>query len=343
MLARGASAPAGNAGRPLNFKHDARRVSGPATSNPHAFLPSRDTIASDNRPMDTLSITRAGRTISVHRTSGGAGRTILFCHAAPGAGNFDPDPEQTARRGITLVGPDRPGYGASDPVTGEAWASVDGAADDAVAALDAAGVTQPIGVVGWSAGGRVALALAARRPELVDRVSVVATPAPHEDVPWIPPDQAAGLEAMRGLPPAQVHATLTEQLAAMVPPDPRSAEALQLVGASSADDAVLADDGASKRLGEMMAAGLAQGAVGMAQDIAGYCLQPWGFEPGEVVAKTLLLYGSADPLSGQRHGTWWQKHLPNARLEMVPGAGHLVIVPMWRRVLSFLAPASGSS
>ncbi len=57
-----------------------------------------------------------------------------------------------------------------------------------------------------------------------------------------------------------------------------------------------------------------------------------------VAAKTLLLFGSADPAAGSRHGRAWQKRLPNARLEMVPGGGRDLLVPMWGRVLSHLAP-----
>jgi pimeloyl-ACP methyl ester carboxylesterase len=58
----------------------------------------------------------------------------------------------------------------------------------------------------------------------------------------------------------------------------------------------------------------------------------------EVTAKTLLIFGSKDPLTGSRHGTWWQKHLPSARLEMHPDGGHDLLVPMWPRILSHLAP-----
>ena len=57
-----------------------------------------------------------------------------------------------------------------------------------------------------------------------------------------------------------------------------------------------------------------------------------------VVARTLLLYGSADSQTGSSHGTRWQKRLPNARLEMVPGGDHDLLVQMWARVLSHLAP-----
>lgn len=57
-----------------------------------------------------------------------------------------------------------------------------------------------------------------------------------------------------------------------------------------------------------------------------------------VRAKTLLLYGTADPQTGNRHGTRWQKSLPNARLEMVPNGTHDLLAPKWPRILSHLAP-----
>jgi hypothetical protein len=57
-----------------------------------------------------------------------------------------------------------------------------------------------------------------------------------------------------------------------------------------------------------------------------------------IPAKTLLLFGDKDPLTGSRHGTWWQRALPDARLEMQPGGGHDLLVPTWKRVLSHCAP-----
>ena len=63
-----------------------------------------------------------------------------------------------------------------------------------------------------------------------------------------------------------------------------------------------------------------------------------GFALSEVTAKTLLLIGARDPKTGSRHGTWWQRRLPNARLEMDPDGGHDLLVPKWKRVLSHLAP-----
>lgn len=290
-----------------------------------------------------MILLKSGRRIALHHLAEGNGqRIVVFCHAAPGAGNLDPNPEETEKRQITLISVDRPGYGDSEPVSGDVWASVDAAANDLAEVLQHLSVAQ-VGLVGWSAGGRVALALAARQPGLVDRVVILATPAPDEAVPWIPEEQKQGLESLRPLPPSEAHHLLAAQLAQMMPENPSNEDLFALLGRSPADDEVLAVPGVSDRLTSMLKAAYAQGTVGLAADIAGYCLRSWGFEPADVQAKTLCLYGSRDPVAGSRHGAWWQKNLPQARLEMVPGAGHLLVFPMWQRVLSFLAPQRRNS
>jgi pimeloyl-ACP methyl ester carboxylesterase len=277
-----------------------------------------------------------GRRVAIHRLAEGSGRTIVLCHAAPGAGTFDPDPAATARRDVTLLAIDRPGYGGSDPVGGDTFATVDGAARDIVAVLDDRGIER-VSVAGWSAGGRIALALAARYPDRVDRIAVAATPAPNEAVPWVPAEQQAGLDALRDQPAAAVHAALGGMLEAIIPTDPSSDAALELIGGRHGNGEILEQADVRERLATMFAAAFAQGATGMVQDIAGYGIRPWGFEPREVTAKTLLVYGSADAI-GSHHGRWWQRHLPDARLEMTPGVGHLVVVTRWSRILAHLAP-----
>jgi pimeloyl-ACP methyl ester carboxylesterase len=245
----------------------------------------------------------------------GTRKTVVWCHGAPGAGNFDPEPVATREYGVTLIGVDRPGYGGSDPVREGEWCTVGLAADDLAAVLRERG-DRPVGVVGWSSGGRVAMALAARHPELVDRVAVVATPAPDEFVPWLAPELRAQLDQMRLMVPGDAYKKLS------VPQD---------------GPAVMRLLGATGDLSLMFDSAYAQGPIGMLADTAGVLLRPWGFEPSEVRAKTLLVYGSDDRLVATRHGKWWRKQLPDARYEEVRDAGHLVVVPMWRRILAHLA------
>jgi pimeloyl-ACP methyl ester carboxylesterase len=288
-------------------------------------------------------VLESSRRVAVHlsrtlRSADEDERLVVFCHSSPGAGRFDPDPALTRARDVTLLSVDRPGYGSSSPVTAGKWATVGAAADDIATVLDALPVER-VGVVGWSAGGRVALALAARHPDLVDRVVVVATPAPDEEVPWVDPEQRAELERLRPLPPEEAHAALGKSLAPVVPSDPFSDQALWLLAAEgTSDKAALRSPGVRNRLGEMLRAAFTQGATGLAADIAGYCLQPWGFDPEAVEAETLLLYGGRDPLAGPRHARWWQERLPNVRLETDSDAGHLVLISMWSRALAYLSP-----
>ena len=52
-------------------------------------------------------ISRNGRTVAVHDLTPDApadAPVVLLCHAAPGSGSFDPDPEATAAAGIRLIG-----------------------------------------------------------------------------------------------------------------------------------------------------------------------------------------------------------------------------------------------
>jgi pimeloyl-ACP methyl ester carboxylesterase len=290
-------------------------------------------------------VLESGRRVAVHltrtRAFGPAAeeeRLVVFCHSAPGAGSFDPDPTLTRSEDVTLLSVDRPGYGSSSPVSNGRWATVGSAADDIATVLDAMSV-EHVGVAGWSAGGRVALALAARRPDLVDRVVVVATPAPDDEVPWVDPEERAELERLATLAPEEAHARLGKRLESLVPTDPFSDDALWLLAAEgTSDKAALRSPGVRNRLGEMLRSAFAQGVSGFAADIAGYCLQPWGFEPEDVEAKTLLLYGSRDPIAGPPHGRWWHERLPNARLEFAPEAGHLVLVSTWSRALAHLTP-----
>jgi pimeloyl-ACP methyl ester carboxylesterase len=282
-----------------------------------------------------MTILRNGRTVAVHDLTPDApvgAPVVLLCHAAPGSGAFDPDPAATAAHGVRLLSLDRRGYGASDPVE-DAFATVGRAADDAAALLaDVPPHGAVAGVAGWSAGGRVALALAARHPGLVGRVAAIGTPAPDEEVPWYGDENRAMVDALRGLPPGAATAALTTALAAL-PVDPDGL--LALAGVAEADAAVLTPP-VRDRLRAMLDVATAQGLTGVVADLAGYALAGWGFTPSQVAADVLLAYGVDDERVPPAHGEWYRDRLPSAELQLWPGVGHLVVVPAWGRVLDHL-------
>lgn len=278
-----------------------------------------------------------------------ADRFVVFCHPSPGSAMFDPAPLLTNRWGVHVVGLDRPGYGASLPLPADAPPTIGDRADDLAEYLQiiqgearAAGAGAPsnFGVVGWSAGGRVALALAARYPRMIDRVAVIATPAPHSAVPWIPSDLAAEQEHLRTLPPADARARLTAAMSAQFHDltDPDSS----VLAPAPADEVVLDGPGVRSRLHRMLGEAYRQGVTGMVDDVLSIASDDWGFDLRAVQAKTLLVYGAQDPLVPSAHGRWYRRHLRHAHLTVVPRSGHLAVVAGWQQVLEHVAPGGGS-
>jgi pimeloyl-ACP methyl ester carboxylesterase len=279
-----------------------------------------------------------------------APRLVVFCHPAPGASTFDPDPDASVRRDVQIVAIDRPGYGSSDPLPPGKWPSVAGAASDIAEYLRASQITASphgntefgsVGVVGWSAGGRVALALAAAHPEIVDRVAVVATPAPNSEVQWIDPALAATTERLAtGGPDAAIEGFVemfTERMADQLPSHHREGPVpLDMLGATPADAPALAYPGARDRLDLMLRGAFRQGPRGLAADVLSYTVRDWGFELDDIRAKTLLLYGAEDAVIGREHASWYRDHIVDARVELAPGAGHLLVIPKWDSILAFL-------
>lgn len=275
-----------------------------------------------------------GRTLAVAETGDPGGRPVVMLYPAPGSRLLDPGPDATAEAGVRLLGIDRAGYGVSSPLPAGAVPTITGHADDTAAALAALGI-EDVAAVGWSAGGRVALALAARHARLVRSVAIVATPAPHEDVPWIPDEHVGMLDQLRD-DPGHATGTLAAVFAEMAEAPP--AAPVGMVSAGPADEATLAADTDGRdRLEAMVAESLAQGAVGMAADIVSYTVAPWGFDPAAVGARTTAFYGEADVMVPPAHGAWYVARVPGSELRPVPGAGHLVALTAWADILRAVA------
>ena len=72
----------------------------------------------------------------------------------------------------------------------------------------------------------------------------------------------------------------------------------------------------------------------MAADIVSYTVADWGFDPAAIGAPTACVYGDADVVVTPAHGEWWAARIPDATVEVVRDAGHLVVVDAWPGVLS---------
>lgn len=186
---------------------------------------------------------------------------------------------------------DRRGYGRSTHV-GPPW-TIEANVDDVERTVEAlsAAITGPIDVIGHSLGGNVALALAARRPDLVRSVVVYETPLSWLE--WWPGD-SAGAAAMSAASPAE------------------AAEAFvrRLVGDEKWEQ--LPESTRAQRR--------AEGAAMVAELADLRRAAPWS--PEAVEAPVLAMRGEHGRPHHQRGTAWLGSRLDGCRVVVVAGAGH---------------------
>jgi|Tabmets5t2r1_1033131.scaffolds.fasta_scaffold02694_3 pimeloyl-ACP methyl ester carboxylesterase len=275
------------------------------------------------RPKGDHSLTRAdGRRVAWAEWGQEDGSPLLLLHRNPGSRLLDPDPASTAASHVRLITVDRPGYGGTDPV---ADPTLEPVTADIVSVLDEMAL-EGVALAGWSGGGVFALDAAAKLGGRVSSLSLVCTPAPDDEIAWVP-DEFRPLIAAVPSDPVGALASITAACA-FYADDP---EALAASDPSAADAVVRSRPGIMERLALMMREGARQGAIGMASDIvAGSRGPPLPVEGIRVPGR--LWYGDADWV-GPEHGRWYAERLDDAHLTVVPGAGHLLPLTHWRAIL----------
>lgn len=168
-------------------------------------------------------------------------------------------------------------------------------AADAVRVLDALGVRRAH-VMGASLGGMIAQMVALDHPDRVDRLVLACTTPGGADAHPLPEATLALIRAAAGLPPEEAVRRFT-------------ANALATTGPL--------DDLVARRLARPQdpVAWQAQSAASLGHDI--------GARLGEIRAPTLVLHGTADRVVDPRNAALLAARLPDARLEWLPGLGHL--------------------
>jgi pimeloyl-ACP methyl ester carboxylesterase len=158
-------------------------------------------IDGDMPPVDHVYAEANG--LRLHRLEfGGAGRAILLVHGVGGGAWVWREVAPRLTPLGRVVAPDLRGYGESQWSATGAYAT-DDHVDDLLALFD-----EELDVVGFSWGGLVGLALAARAPERVRRLAIVdiapSSPLGEREVlplPLVCADHARALEAERALAP----------------------------------------------------------------------------------------------------------------------------------------------
>lgn len=266
-----------------------------------------------------------GRTLHAYDsgTDGGAERLVVaWHHGTPNIG-LPPEPlfPTSERLDIRWISFDRPGYGGSSSRSGRDIAS---AAADTAAVADALGI-RAFAVMGHSGGGSHALACGAL---LGDRVLGVVS------VSGLAPFDADGLDWFAGMADAG-GASLRAAVAG------RAAKERYEVSAQPGDPGFVAADHEALAaewgwFGKVVGPAEAGGPAPLIDDDLAY-VAPWGFDPADVVAATLLLHGEQDRVVPSSHGAWLARRIPGAELWLRPDAGHISILRSAPAALEWLA------
>ena len=238
-------------------------------------------------------------TLAYDVNGNGKGRPILFLHGYPlNRKSWRPQVELLIDAGL-VIAPDQRGHGESDAPA--VPYSIDRLADDAAALLDELGLSQPAVVVGLSMGGYVALAFYRRHMDRVAGLVLASTRAGADsDVGKANRDKSIALAKEKG-----VDAIVEAMLPKMLAPEsyqtrPGLVDDVRHIMASTPLNGVVGDLGAMRDRQD-------------STELLGGILKP-----------VLVIHGQEDQLIPPSEAEAAFARLPNARLALVPGAGHLV-------------------
>lgn len=265
-----------------------------------------------------------GRAVGCAECGDPQGVPLLYLHGAPGsrseAGPESPFAAALGAAGVRFIGMERAGYGLSAPRAGRRMYEQ---AADVEEFADRLGL-QRFAIVGWSAGGPVALATAARVADRVSAIGAIASLAPIDGGGLEGVGERAFLEqAMRDPDALRVE---MKELAAAMRSDPATAS-LSLLGPILCDADV--EFTLQPEINAFMMANLVESARG---DFAGYAddcvaeVTDWGFDLADVVTPARLVHGTDDRIVPIRHSRYLANALPNASLTEYEGDGHISVL-----------------
>jgi 3-oxoadipate enol-lactonase len=237
---------------------------------------------------------------------------VLIQGMGVGRWGWEPVADRLARR-FQVITIDNRGIGASDTPPGHYSTRV--MADDVLAVLDHAGVQQA-SVVGTSLGGMIAQELALAHPERVDKLVLVAT------IPGGPRSRPMPLG--------------TTYLFAWAPFLTSQAKLREFVQMTLGPTTLRRRPKIGRRLAARKLAHPQSESAWRAQTAAGVLFNPLGRQR-RITQPTLILQGTADQVVNPDNAGVLAGLLPNARVELFDGVGHLLY---WEQPKRFVRVAT---
>lgn len=275
---------------------------------------------------DASVVVSDGRRVQIAEWGPSDGRPLLFLHGTPGSRLLCPDLAATEAAGMRHLSIDRPGYGRSDPFPGLLTNTT--VTVDIVQVLDQLNLER-VAVVGWSGGGRYALALGALAPDRVTAIAVVcgaAEPATELDDP---PEVIALARQVAGDPVG--HRGAVRDRCRWLADDPQLL--LRLTERFAPE--VLAASGMRKAFVGWMDEAAVRSIDGYVDDWISDAVG-WGFSLDQVVVPVHSWYGELDRIVGRHHAQLHAELIPGCELHGCPQCGHFVPIAHWPEILDQL-------
>jgi pimeloyl-ACP methyl ester carboxylesterase len=275
----------------------------------------------EQRPDGRETVTLAdGRRLAFTATGPQDGVPVIYCHGAIGTPiDATIDLQRITRAlGVRYIAPSRPGIGGSDASPGR---TVLDFADDIRELADSLDLKR-FSVVGVSAGGPYALALAYRLRGRVGRVAVCSSLSPLGPPHTTPGVQrrvrfALGLLAQR---PGLCRA-IGDTVLPAVAQRPELVNRVISAHAAPAERARLADGSERTAASDSFLDATRSGVGGLVDDYLTYA-GGWDFPLAEVYNEVHLWHGAGDPLVPVEHALQLAAVLPRCQVFIDPDEGH---------------------
>jgi pimeloyl-ACP methyl ester carboxylesterase len=278
---------------------------------------------------------RDGRKLAVESLGAPGGKPVFLLHGTPGA-LIGPRPRASIlyRRGIRLIGYNRPGYADSDRLKGRRVADAAADVEDIANFFS----LRRFSVVGRSGGAPHALACAALLPERVACAAALCSLAPYN---------AAGLDWTDGMAASNVEAYTGDNLSALIAR--LSSHVRELREASegllrflepeleNSDNDVVGDIALRRIIAQTHAEATRCGIDGWVDDVLALgSPDGWGFNPQDIALPVLLWHGQDDKFSPASHSSWLQNRIAGAQLDVQPSVAHFDAVKSLPGILSWV-------
>jgi pimeloyl-ACP methyl ester carboxylesterase len=269
-----------------------------------------------------------GRVLAYEEYGDPAGFPVLSFHGGLSSRlDAAPAADTAAAMGVRLISPDRPGMGLSTYQPERRL--IDWPAD--VAQLtDSLGLGR-FAVMGWSAGGPYAAVCAARMDERVTAAALLSSSVPLDVY-----------GTSRGL---SVEDRALLQLTKRTPWLASTLMKVSIVNASNArlfravmrsfppaDRTVLTEWGPPDHALAFVREAMRQGTAGCVQDYRIFG-EPWGFDLEEIRVPVDIWEGGDDSTGPPGYRAFLKRHIPQATVTVVPGEGHLSLLPHQARAI----------